>query len=547
MKGFFEELQEGNEDVADISTLYLPAFLPRYGCANESLSSIPVTLQRSTELIFDDAPTYGNRIQGLDHPLVLELSRMDVNCKSSLTNYADLMMKLPKALQPKMLSSVVREKLQNPENTVSVTSGAVNALRQQLSSPQFGRGIARIIRDVNSHRKDFDENVILSIERGLRSIELHAVGRLETSLFHNGVLVPGSEAEVPYFQEKNELVGEERWKVYVSNVTGMDDTISTTSVVTNVIVEMYGDCLGRKAFVISEMLRCSPANIWSLLDRMGIRKDDSYNASEVDIFPEPGTLIPIEDHHLLNDAFEEFEPEEYVGYQIDDPILDLRDGVATYIYARMIEAVITESGARLTKKYKVSIAHDKDPEEVSTVKLHKFYRPKEIFDDQTGSGRLKDEILEEISEMLEEAWELSEEERRQVIKRLCMRWHPQKNSGDEELYRAAFQHIKDEISRLGGSYDELLALLGARAGEHASRRQMFKNSFAQKYGSWGSSPRQKSWYNIPPTFCVKNPQPGEARRWLRQAVADLEAGANELMFSRPSYEWACFKCHQVKE
>ena len=330
-------------------------------------------------------------------------------------------------------------------------------------------------------------------------------------------------------------------------MSGICDTISIISLLTNVIVEMYGDCLGKKAFVISEMLRCSPANIWSLLDRMGIRKDDSYNASEVDIYPEPGALIPIEDHHLLNNAFEEFEPGEYVGYQIDDPILDLRDGMATYIYAVMIEAEVSERSSRLTKKYKVSIGHDKDPEKVSTVKLYKFHRPKEIFDDQMGSGLLKDEILEVISKMLEESWELSEEERRQVIKRLCMRWHPEKNFGDEEFYRAVFHHIKNEISRLGGSYDELLALLNVRAGQHASRRQTYKNSFVQKYGSWGSSPRQKSWHNVPPSFCVKNPQPGEARRWFRQAEADLEAGANELMFNRPSYEWACFKCHQVKK
>lgn len=46
---------------------------------------------------------------------------------------------------------------------------------------------------------------------------------------------------------------------------------------------------------------------------------------------------------------------------------------------------------------------------------------------------------------------------------------------------------------------------------------------------------------------TKNPQPGEARRWLRQAEADLVAASNDLSSGNPSYEWACFKCHQVKK
>ena len=547
VKGLFDKLQDVDEDMSSIPKLYLPAMPPGCAPSNKPLDTIPITLRQSTELVFDDAPTYGERIQGFNHPLVLELKLMDVGCRSSMTNYADLMMKLPTALQPKMLSFVVKEKLRNPESTVIVASRAVNALKQQLSSVQFARGIARIIRDVNSHRKGFDESVTVGIEKRLRNIELCAVKRLETSLFHNGILIPGSEAEVPYFQEKREVSGDDAWKLYLSTEAGMDETISCTSLVTNVIVEMYGESLGKKAFVISDMLRCSPGSIWSLLDRMGIRKDDSYIAAETDIFPEPGTLIPIEDHHLLNDAFEEFEPGEYVGYQLDDPSLDLKRGVATYIYAIIIEEVVNEDAVGLTEKYKINIGHDKEPEVVSAVKLHKFHRAKEIFDEKTGCLRKKHEIFDEISKMLKEAWKLPEEEKRQIIKRLCLRWHPEKNLGDEEFYRETLQHIQREVSRLGGTYDDLFASFEERAREHASQRQKYKESFSRKYGSWGSSSGNKSWRNVPPSFCERNRQPGEAKRWFRQAEADLEAGANEIAFSRPSYEWACFKCHQVKE
>ena len=541
VKGFFDKLQDEDQDVASVSTLYLPTMSAGLVSPNASLATIPVFLKMSTDVIFDDAPTYGTRIKKMDRLMVVELSHMDVHCKSSMMNHADLMMKLPLSLQPKFLSLEVKEKLRNPDDKFEVRNQDITTLRQRLSSVQFGRGIARIIRHVNSQRKDVDESVILSIETRLRSIQLYAVERLETSLFHNNVLIEGSEAMVPYFQEAFEVCGEKVWKVYINTESGMSNTISTTSVVTDVIVKMYGEYLGKKAFIISEMLRCSPSSIWSLLDTMNIRKDDSFSALEMGIYPEPGTLIPVEDHHLLNNAFEEFEQGEYVGYQLDDPSLQLKEGLPTYIYAIVIDTVFSENAVCLKKQYKVSIGHDKEAV-VKAVNLYKFHRPQEIFDEQAGRLRNKQEVFLEISNLLRDAWELTEEERRLIIKRLCLRWNPINNTGDEEVYREAFQHIKNEVSRLGGSYEELFATLETRAREHTKNREIYKTRFTRNYGS-----SSKSWRYIPPSFCERNPQPGEAKRWLRQAEADLKAGENEIASGRPSYEWVCFKCHQVTE
>ena len=128
-----------------------------------------------------------------------------------------------------------------------------------------------------------------------------------------------------------------------------------------VIDEIYGEHLGRNAFVIPEMLLCPPERIQSLLDSYRIRKDDSSNVVEMTIYPEPGTLIPIENHHLLNDAFEEFEPGDYVGFQIHDPSLDRMEGTATYIYAIIIEQITDEDASRLTKVYRINIGNDKEP------------------------------------------------------------------------------------------------------------------------------------------------------------------------------------------
>ena len=548
VKGFFERMQEQVEEVAVLSKLYLPAVSSGYGgCLDRPLATVPVRLQKSKDLIFVDALAYVNRIQRLAQPLVLDLSMMDISCKSAMINYKELMMRLPPGLQPKMLSSVVKERLIIPESTEIVTSGTVNALRQQLSSAQFGRGIARLIQDVNSENEDFNEEVIANMESDLRGIEICAVKNLKTSLVYKGVLIPGSEAEVPFFQERLLVSGKKICKMYVNAVKEVDKPFSAITLVSNVIAEMYGGLLGKRVVLIPEMLRCPLNEIWSLLDTMHIRQDDTYNAAEMDIYPEPGTFIPIEDHHLLNDAFEEFEPQEYVGYELDDPSLHLNEGVATYIYAVIIEEVMNKDSVQLpTKMYRINIGHNKEAVVVAA-DLYKFHRVKEISDQHTprSGNENRQVVFNKISYLLEDAWRQEELKRRQILKRLYLQWHPDKNLGNERFCTEVFQHIQSEISRLGSSYDNYFVSWGARAREHGSRRKEYREHFSREYGSWECSSSSRSWQSVPPSFCKGNSQPGEARRWFRQAEADLVAGADEIAFSRPSYEWGCFKCHQV--
>ena len=555
MQGFVDSLQEKSADVSTLSTLYLPAMPSGDRVQNLAINTLQesekvqlkFSLQESKKLLFDDAPTYGNRMQGLEQPFVLDLSLMKVRCRTAEVNYEDVLVKLPKPLQPTMLSMVVKEKLTVPENIVTVTTGVVNALKQQLSSIHFGLGIARVIRDANYRKGDVSKGVTADILEGLRTIKLFAVENLSTTLFHNGILIPGSERKVPYFKEKLEVSEKHIWKVYVNAANTTDDKMPLSTLLAKVIVEIYGQHLGQNGFVIPEMLLCPPAMIQSLLDRSGIRKDDSYNAAEMTIYPEPGTLIPIEDHHLLDDAFEEFEPEDYVGFQLHDPSLDLMEGTATYIYAIIIEEVTDGDVSLLTKTYRINIGNDKEPVQVKATKLFKFCRLKAIFDEHSGCHRSKQEVFDEISNMLQQAWEphVSEEERRQIIMRLCMRWHPKKNVGNEEFYRSVYQHIASEAVRLGGSYDDFFYSWGERAREHGSQREEYRRNYNRRYGSWESSSSQRSWHNFPPSLCTRNPQPGEAKRWFRQAKADLEAGSEELRFSTSSWEWICFKFHQV--
>ena len=574
VQGLFDTLQDAPDANQDLTTLYLPATNPFSDSLDDAVQ--PVVLRKATELIFDDAPHYHGRIHDFDLPFVVDLNRANVCCKSN-ANYKDVIILLPEAVRPQMMSCVIDEKFADSEDSSECYDvGAASSLKKQLHSEQFYRGIVRLLRHANQD-SDLDDNVVTAVRSSLQSIEFLGMSKIVTHLVYKGIVIRGSDRQVPFFLEKVSESGEEIWKVYVNAVEDVEETISTIALtLTQVIEEACRGLLRNTVLYIPDMLRSQPGKICSLLDIMKIRQDDSYNTGRGDVFPPPGSFIPIAMHNLLNPAFQVFIPGEYVGYELDDPSLEMQEGDATYIYAVIIEEVPNSNDSLLAKSYKINIGHDKEPKIVNATDLYKFHRLQEVTSSEVvlsgvqGSSHStptdKQQIFDQITKMLEEAWRLPEDRRRQIIKRLYLQWHPDKNPGNEEFCTQVFQHIKNEIERLekgelnrgesrspGGyyrrSYGGFYGFWGARARQYSSQRREYRDSFRRHYGSCShgagsSSFGTRSW-EVPPSFCTTNPQPREARRWFRQAEADLAAADNDIATLKPSYEWACFKCHQV--
>lgn len=59
-----------------------------------------------------------------------------------------------------------------------------------------------------------------------------------------------------------------------------------------------------------------------------------------------------------------------------------------------------------------------------------------------------EKVMGEVSDALEEAWVLPEPQRKKVVKRLLLRWHPDKNIGNEEFATVITQHVQAELERL---------------------------------------------------------------------------------------------------
>ena len=565
VKGLMETMQDSPDAAQVISSLYLPATCSYSACLDDNNGRLKVALMKATELIFENTPLYRDRIKNFNAPFVVDLDRAKVSCKNN-ANYEDLIMLLPSKVRPHMMSCVIEEKfLNSSDNAKGFDIGAASSLRKQLHSEQFYRGIVRLLRHV-SRGRSLDQNMLITVKSGLERIEFLGMKRIVTHLVHNGVPIKESEREVPYFLEKVLDSGHQFWKVYVNAVDDVDETMSRISLtLSEVIAEVCNGLLREATMYIPVMLGSQPGKIWSLLDSMGIRQDDSNVKERGDVFPQPGSFIPIAEHNLLNPAFKFFEPGEYVGYELDDPSLHLEEGDAVFIYAVILKDVSGENVSFCEKSYQIDIGHEKEPKVARATKLYKFHRLQEIassatvLSDQQGSSPFyNQEIFDDISRILEDAWKLSEDIRRQIIKRLILQWHPDKNPGNEVFCTEIFQHIKNEIERLEreqlrrcmesgsthGSYGVYFPFWGARVRQYNSQRQEYTENFIRHYGSW--SHRSRSW-EVPPSFCTTNPQPAQARRWFRQAEADLAAADNDISSAKPSFVWACFKCHQVRD
>ena len=554
VKGLFEKLEDAKERDIEVSILYLP------GAKKEEPSR--VFMRSSTELVFDNAPQFRDRIIGFDEMLLVDLEQ----CGLKATNFEGLVKMLPQKFRPRMLTSLVQESLAEPVGE-SPLQGRAEEVRKLLTSQQFSHAIVRLIRheDVKEGRKT-DSDILTSVKQWLSGIRVHGIEVLKTHLLYRGKEIPESTREKRCFAEKIGENTQVKWNIYLETSGGHEKT--WISRVAEIVNEITGGLLKNSLVHLSQLLMFTPGEMWPFLDELGIREDQTYDFDQTPCLPTPGTFIHTEDHHLLKDAFEDFEPGEYVGYELGDPSLESEDDVPTYIYATIIEEEL--EGAQAVsfwkKRYRINIGNDQEPIVVDAVDLYKFRRVKGapsmelvVYDgDEAASAsstsrsqpKNLEEAMDEITELLEEAWKLPKQKRDKIIKRVYLTWHPDKNPGNEEFSTEVFQYLQREIARLErgeprrpraearrlgfkhenyyGGYSSFFTNWNRRAGRHRSQYDHFQENYA----------RSRSYR--------ANPQPGEARRWFRQAQADLKAAGNDFSGAQPSYEWVCFKCHQVR-
>ncbi|KAI8508001.1 hypothetical protein Bbelb_142410 [Branchiostoma belcheri] len=552
------------------------------------LPSQKETLQKSTDLVFDDAPQFTDRVKdGFIYTLLIHLKNCDLS-----DDEHELINRLPPQLRPKNLSSLVQEQLCDGDEQMSCVMGTNCVLESKLSSlflsAHFQQAIVRLAKHALGERCD-DKKVLDAVGKFASSITVCCKRELITRLVYteSQQQIKDSDGTSYCFIKDNTL--------YVAHTDAASEEYESFLCE---LAEVINDGLGRPLVNLGPLSMVlsvkDPSDIPKKLDRAKIKR---YTSGEQDDSPLPtlGTPIPEIFHHLLTSNLAHyFTPGDYVGFEVYDP--DLEDSseeeeeyTMTFLYAQVIKEAPADMDLKfgLGRKYVINVGHTRT---VSAADLYKFCRPSVSgplvpFEGEAGEEansaakppQSLEDAMEEVSNILEEAWKLPENERKKVVRRLYLQWHPDKNPDNVELATEVCKHIQAEISRLekglprrtkggagsggfgfggrgsrsGGfdsgesSFSSSFNRWDSYAGFHRRQREQFRKRYkGGNFSSW----RTRSGQWVPPrTDGDGFPNPREAARWHRQATADLQAARDNLSGPGTSFEWTCLMCHQAAE
>ncbi|KAJ3600802.1 hypothetical protein NHX12_031777 [Muraenolepis orangiensis] len=528
-------------------------------------------LYPSNTLYFNDTVFQASRLEGaLEKKLSLLEKLSTCYLGNDMFEHHRLVQMLPNNLQPKMLSQCTKESL---KSNIHICQHGIDCefsgwFEKHLSSIAFRHGLICLIRE-QSEGEITHEDAADMCEQTFGSLKFICCRSLETQLCLDQQPLNDTDAEVDIYVKK----GDQGCTFYLKHNDDM--ALKVMNEINMTLTKEINALLGNKLAsnhlpVLGQLLMCDDLQeIRKALAKHGIH--DSAEADNSALNPaEPGSVIPDEwidclDMNMLNN----FEEGEHVGYLSND----------NYIYAVIVKQLPGHTG-QLSRRFKIQTGNQVFIE-VSSLELYQFKREKkpklkkmtikseascmelllhegsewngteEYSDEKPSPSRTLPASLEEakieIDKCLAEIWTLSEGEKHTAMKRLYLRWHPDKNPECIEISTEAFKYLMNRIDKLtnGKTTD--------------SSKPQGSQNFRNFYGDWNQEARRhrhgrerfyrrykSSGYNFW-THHENVPRPNrpEAQRWLRQAHCDLAAAEKDI--GNGSTEWCLFKVHQAIE
>ena len=541
-------------------------------------------LKQSSELIFHDCPSFERRARDFAGDFV------DISREGELTadRLSYLLSLLPLRLRAKTIQNLLREEiLPSCREKRCIADSAigsdgcpfVNRYRDILLSPKLVNGILRVIRH-QRQTPNLPQDVKDQVQVLCSSLSVTCMASLDTHLVHlesGNPLHDSNETQDCFLEEQNG-----QWQLFIRHGTDENPLHIQLCFQVNRLIRNQIE----KEIYLQAMLACRvPDEILPSLDRCGVAQDLMGSEART-TEPVLGSEIPVMYHYLLRQDIEYFFRQgEIVGYEKECRREDGRidDSEPLYVYAKVVRKVpnrkrsMESSKFDFQAKYRIDIGEPRLVE-VSVLDLYKFDRsgkdippvPPELSDsleitlftgdpkDTERRAATRNERLErakkEIKETLWEAWKLPENERRKVIKRLFLRWHPDKNPGCD-ITNDVMQFLLNEIERMEKLFpsswrDNLRDAKEKGSSQGASGFHDFFNQWNQRarqerqtYNTFKRQTHQGSPYAKRST----NPQRNEAKRWMKQAREDLTA-AKHLHSQEPKFSaLICFLCQQAAE
>lgn len=510
-------------------------------------------------------------------------------------NETEFCQRLPESVRPRCISHCCEQKLADDCEVEEAISGISKRLETTFKLKELSNGVIMIVKH-QSHNDELCHNFKPVLEQFVQNIHVHQVKNLKITFVLKEQRKEVGSAKVDFHIQKNGAT----YHLYIdSSIREFMGAMVYDCLIEYIVSIMNSSCtsgsipsLSNLKTILQLLLRAqTPQDLSYVLNKKGIEKESVEVPFESIETPKLGQPVPETWHHRLDqDISNIFAPEEWVGYEE-------REG--HIIFAQIAYPVIPENKGVyvLQMKYVIFTGEDENGKEVSALDIYKFLRglkpPREEppeqaettrevvpFSGDSDSARVREtvetqkradikEVKKKLYNDLRDIWRLPERERDKAIKRLYLKWHPDKNPDQIKFAEEVFKYLKRQIERLEAgqeledpSAETVPTNPSGGGGFHHSHYwssyfREWDNTAHSHQRSWRSEHnynrhyRSQSQHNPFESFMRHGPsrRPEEAKRWVIQAEEDYKALI--ILFDQVSTckvsGNVCFMAHQVVE
>ena len=482
---------------------------------------------------------------------------------------------LPKAVRPQPLSLLCSETL-SPSCQECLATECAKKLQQALQITNLPQAMSLVFRHITKNEQlseEFEEQLPFFFS----NIEVVCMDGLQidvTLKYENKEYLVASP-HVECHMQKDDFT----YRFYLdSNVSDIEYKQLLVSISERSISNTQSNEQLNKATVqelvsfFESLLRAkNEEEVYRHLRRKQIGTTGLELASEDILNPKLGDTVPESWHFMLEQDFcNIFFPQEWVGYEKSE---------VHVVFAQIVFCVIPEDKTEgplnpSNLKYKIILSEvDEIGIEVSSLKLYKFTRiqkepefTKETslecvpFEGEASESIVHnfDEIKEEIKREVREVFRMPTAERKTAIRRLYLKWHPDKNLSNPAIAEEAFKFLKHELEiqehESESSWQRYTWAWNNTAHSHKYYYQQYyspRSSSGAGGGGRGGGNRGRSSTGFfggggftPPK------QEDEGKRWIRQAEVDFKALDTLLKKAKTNNNLSsnvCFMAHEVAE
>ncbi|KAH3800077.1 hypothetical protein DPMN_153702 [Dreissena polymorpha] len=384
--------------------------------------------------------------------------------------------KFPEHLKPRFLTEVVLETVSTDGMMELTDSPDALCYEQFLHSNDFFEGLRRLLNHENDNECSGESSCTDEIlQNTLLNARIAEVIGLRTLLSYNLQTVDGVSLERDYYVKQNEIEpqsGVPVYHLYYQKITPQNPANNTSRLhagLTLLIEHCTGGWLSKySVMLLQEILHFNddPGQIARFLDKKRI---PPLEVSTTNIlFPQIGTYVEDRFYPFLVQQIAPFREHEYryvaLLIDIEDDESALEHSDMRYIYAHILEQRNLGFSSTLGIRYRVNVGLQHGGIiEVPIFRLFKFL-PQSVaatsnavvvYDIEPIGSIPIDENYERIINMLQEAFQLFDiQDRRRIIHRPLLKWHPDRNAGHEDHATRVFNFIQHSI--LGLERDEEL-------------------------------------------------------------------------------------------